>query len=183
MRNICNTSTLNNIGHEIIEYIKEQGHNNFRFNTIEDNHKYGVFMNDAIQNARAMEDKWQALGMYAYKDGKGSIIQTPHIEIAKDAELLLSSISKQIFSSDKYTECISFQYWINTRFVRFFVAMSLSTLKPLNNQTFRFVPAPPTNPDGTYNWTLKYTDKGLYEYYNLPQKYIDVIESVIKERK
>lgn len=28
-----------------------------------------------------------------------------------------------------------------------------------------------------------YTDEELYEHFNLSQKYIDVIESVIKERK
>ena len=48
----------------------------------------------------------------------------------------------------------------------------------LTNDYFRFVPAPPS---GKFDHI--YTDQELYEAFNLPQKYIDIIESVIKERK
>lgn len=48
----------------------------------------------------------------------------------------------------------------------------------LTNDYFRFVQAPPT---GKFDHI--YTDEELYKVFNLPQKYIDVIESVIKERK
>lgn len=47
----------------------------------------------------------------------------------------------------------------------------------LTNHVFRFVPAPPT---GKFDHI--YTDKELYKDFNLPQKYIDVIEAVVKER-
>ena len=46
------------------------------------------------------------------------------------------------------------------------------------SHVFRFVPAPPT---GKFDHI--YTDKELYKDFNLPQKYIDVIEAVVKERK
>lgn len=48
----------------------------------------------------------------------------------------------------------------------------------MNDNTFKFVPAPPS---GKFDHI--YTDEELYKEFNLPQKYIDVIESVIKERK
>lgn len=46
------------------------------------------------------------------------------------------------------------------------------------NSFFRFVPAPPS---GKFDHI--YTDAELYKAFNLPQKYIDVIEAVVKERK
>ena len=95
---------------------------------------------------------------------------------ATDDKAIASSLA---FSSDDLTECESFISWINTRFTRFFVAINISKLTGIIcNQCFRFVPAPPS---GKFDHI--YTDEELYKAFNLPQKYIDVIEAVIKERK
>ena len=51
-------------------------------------------------------------------------------------------------------------------------------LLPADVFYWRFVPAPPS---GKFDHI--YTDEELYKAFNLPQKYIDVIETVIKERK
>lgn len=70
--------------------------------------------------------------------------------------------------------------WLNCRFTRFFVAINISKLTGIfTNDCFRFAPAAP--PSGKFDHV--YTDEELYEHFNLSQKYIDVIESVIKERK
>ena len=59
------------------------------------------------------------------------------------------------------------------------MAINISKLGPmLDDNCFRFVPAPPS---GKFDHI--YTDTELYKAFNLPQKYIEVIESVIKERK
>ncbi len=83
-----------------------------------------------------------------------------------------------IFTSDNINECKSFYSWFDTKFVRFFVLINISSLTIINDNTFRFVPAPPS---GRFDHI--YTDEELYKVFNLPQKYIDVIESIIKERK
>ena len=76
-------------------------------------------------------------------------------------------------------ECRSLESWINCKFTRFFVLMNISKLTGiLTNHYWRFVPAPPS---GKFDHI--YTDAELYKAFNLPQKYIDVIEAVIKERK
>lgn len=83
------------------------------------------------------------------------------------------------FSSDSKAECESFISWLNCKFTRFFVACNISKLTGiLTNDYFRFVPAPPT---GKFDHI--YTYQELYEAFDLPQKYRDVIEAVIKERK
>lgn len=59
------------------------------------------------------------------------------------------------------------------------VDINISKLNNIQtNHCFRFVPAPPS---GKFDHI--YTDAELYKAFNLPQKYIDVIEAVIKERK
>lgn len=87
--------------------------------------------------------------------------------------------AKCIFESDSRDECESFGTWIYSKFTRFFLVPNISKLNNIQtNHCFRFVPAPPS---GKFDHI--YTDAELYKAFNLPQKYIDVIEAVIKERK
>lgn len=66
---------------------------------------------------------------------------------------------------------------LNCKFTKFFVACNISKLTGiLTNDYFRFVPALPT---GKFDHI--YIDQELYEAFDLPQKYRDVIEAVIKE--
>ncbi len=84
-----------------------------------------------------------------------------------------------IFASDIVDECKSFMSWVDTKFVRFFILLNISKLDGVfSDYYFRFVPAPPS---GKFDHI--YTDEELYKAFNLPQKYIDVIEAVVKERK
>ena len=89
-----------------------------------------------------------------------------------------SGTSGCVFRSDNKEECKSFVSWLNTKFTRFFVAINISKLTGiLTDDYFRFVPAPPS---GKFDHI--YTDEEPYKAFNLPQKYIDVIEAVVKER-
>ena len=69
----------------------------------------------------------------------------------------------------------SFISFVNTKTVRFLIMLSLYV--PItNNICWRFVPAPEA-------FDHIFTDQELYEKYNLTDEEIDIIESVIKERK
>lgn len=89
-----------------------------------------------------------------------------------------SGASVNIFTSDSIDECEFFVSWLDTKFTRFFALINISSVTIMNANSFRFVPAPPS---GKFDHI--YTDKELYDAFNLPQKYRDVIEAVIKERK
>ena len=82
------------------------------------------------------------------------------------------------FSSNDEQFCKHFVSWLNCRLTRFMVVITAKQTGILNDYGFRFVPAPPS---GKFDHI--YTDEELYKAFNLPQKYIDVIEAVIKERK
>lgn len=73
-------------------------------------------------------------------------------------------------------EADSFISYLNTRFVRFLVFLNAFTVAAVNRETWRFVPAPDA-------FDHIFTDKELYDKYNLTPEEIAIIESVIKERK
>ena len=63
-------------------------------------------------------------------------------------------------------ECESFTSYVNTKLIRFLVALGLCASSTRNIETWRFVPAPPS---GKFDHI--YTDQELYDAFNLPQKY------------
>lgn len=75
-----------------------------------------------------------------------------------------------------YKEAESFISYINTRIVRFLVFLNAFTVGVINDETWRFVPDP-----GEFDHI--FTDDELYKKYGLSQEEINIIESVIKERK
>lgn len=83
------------------------------------------------------------------------------------------------FASDSIDECKSYLSYLNSKLVRFLLSCNYSKLTGvICDYCFRFVPAPPS---GKFDHI--YTDDELYKDFNLSQKYIDVIEAVVKERK
>ena len=73
-------------------------------------------------------------------------------------------------------QCSYFRSYINSKFVRFLVLMSIHGVGIYDRETWRFVPDP-----GAFDHI--FTDQELYKKYNLTDEEIDIIESVIKERK
>lgn len=95
-------------------------------------------------------------------------------------------IDNCVNNKNSHTSCIkncktqeeakSFISYLNTKFVRFLVGLASHTVAIINDETWRFVPAPEA-------FDHIFTDAELYEKYNLTQEEINIIESVIKERK
>ena len=111
---------------------------------------------------------------------------TPHymlsdLKLMSSKGLNLSADSFIFFESDNIDECKSFISYMYTKLVRFLISCNVGLYKGWNKkETFKFVP------DAPLGYNHLYTDEELYKVFNLPQKYIDVIESVIKvikERK
>lgn len=82
-----------------------------------------------------------------------------------------------IFSTDSINEAKSFISYMYTRLARFLFLSSVCKLTGVYNDfDWRFVPAPEA-------FDHIFTDKELYEKYKLTAEEINIIESVIKERK
>jgi site-specific DNA-methyltransferase (adenine-specific) len=70
----------------------------------------------------------------------------------------------------------SLKSYLSTRLIQFIINASLIGANLTNKESWRFVPDP-----GTFDHI--FTDEELYKKYNLTDEEINIIESVIKERK
>lgn len=164
-RSILNEESLLNIGQEIIDYLGD--YTKFHFPCITRNKRYEVWMNTKVSGY-----DWYATKNPRYVLSTSRLLDNSRGD-TYDGE------AKCIFESDDIEECKSFASWIYSRFTRFFLVPNISKLNNIQtDHCFRFVPAPPS---GKFDHI--YTDEELYDAFNLPQKYRDVIEAVIKERK
>lgn len=177
-RNMKCSKTLFNIGDEIMNYLGD--YNKFKFSN-NTNRRFRVLTNNHAPGG----------ALYAFSKtakhinviGKSYILDTQTGKLGYGEDNLPDDAT-EVFSSDNVSECVSFISWLNTKFVRFFVAINISKLAPMMcNECFALVPAPELNDKLEYKFDHIYTDSELYKKFNIPQKYIDVIESVIKARK
>lgn len=170
-RNITDGQTLLNIGYDIITFLGE--YKTYKISTNKKDGAYKYWVNQLFSLGGG--SPWDRVLLT--QDGKCKIIGAGYI--VKDATDYRAGVSECIFSSDDKAECESFVSWINTKFTRFFLICNVAKLTTtFDNAYFRFVPAPPS---GKFDHI--YTDQELYDAFNLPQKFRDVIEAVIKERK
>jgi len=168
-RSITGRQSLLNIGNEIIDYInsvyKIDSSTQLRFIKNDYSKKFKVVAVTKIPgflNGFQKETPSYITSIYTIEED---------FKQKADREVL--------FSSNIKSECESFISYMYTRVVRFLYFCNISKLSaPYTDDCFRFVPAPPS---GKFDHI--YTDEELYKAFNLPQKYIDVIEAVIKERK
>lgn len=169
-RDIRNGATLLNIGNEIVNSLGL--YKSYSFSKSMDK-RYVVVNSNKIIGAK---------GCCFLTDGTATVLSASDVRerqvFEKDSELFGTKVDV-VFSSDNLEECLSFISWVDSKFVRFLVLINISKLGPcFTDHYFHFVPAPPS---GKFDHI--YTDQELYDAFNLPQKYRDVIEAVIKERK
>lgn len=186
VRDITHQQSLWNIGQEIINYIGD--YKTYHFEPLYTRKAFTVNMNTQLMQSLTASGAWDwdascIKPEYVGKGGflfnqNGQLLVLNKTRVLRGDEKSSVSASKDVFTSDDIEECKSFYSWINSKFVRFFVLINISSLTLLNDNSFRFVPAPPS---GKFDHI--YTDEELYKAFKLPQKYIDVIEETIKERK
>lgn len=185
VRDITHQQSLWNIGNEIVEYLGD--YKKYSIEEVIDKKDYTININKQLRqslsgawdwNNSCIDKKYIGHGGYLFNQKEYNIGVIDKIRCLKKDEESTSGTSTNVFTSDSIDECKSFYTWITSKFTRFFILINISSLTIINDNTFRFVPAPPS---GKFDHI--YTDEELYKAFNLPQKYIDVIESVIKERK
>lgn len=175
-RKITNAESLLNIVNMVIDYLGN--YKSFKF--VDTQGEYAVNIGKCIRNERGKKDMYQALGIISYNTGKASVLENTEIIKRIDNKFKTTiENSEIIFQDNDIKKCESFESWLTSKFVRFFLLGNISTRSDIfNDNYFRFVPAPPS---GKFDHI--YTDEELYKTFNLPQEYIDIIEAIIKERK
>lgn len=174
-RSINNRETLHNIGVSIIEKVSK--HEKFMFDTT-DSHRYAVWTGNQINGGNGWgysnrEDPTATFNA----DGKFKCTGSSVIVDNYKHEVDSRGASSITFTSDSDEECKNFISWIDTKLVRFLVAMNISKLGPIfTNDYFRFVPKP------FKDFSEPYTDLDMYVYYGLTIAEVEVIDNLILER-
>ena len=105
---------------------------------------------------------------------KYNVISIPQVVEAKDINSL-AKVRTLTFSCDSLDKCKSYVSFMESKLVKFLM-LSARIGTMVGGEAKRFVPAPEA-------FDHIFTDAELYEKYNLTQEEINIIESVIKERK
>lgn len=173
-RQIINGETLLNIGAEIIKHIGNYTSFNpdpFKASEIGGGRQYGAWINNLVPgNQQVQAGGFLGIGMQYIQEFKPPMNQVGLYYTAKT-----------------YKECEYYLQYLKTKFVRFFLSCYYSKLTGvICKQCFKFVPSPMIL-DNSGNrvrgeFDHIYTDDELYKTWNIPQKYIEVIEAVVKER-
>lgn len=163
---------LNNLGHEISRKITCR--EDFRQLMITQQDKYGryeVWLNNKI----AVGSNWEC-SLYA-KDGKFYCLSLVRIIDTLSKSIEKPDDSSLVFASSNLLEAQSFKSYLDSKFVRYLVSCSIGGLSGVSagDTWWRYVPTPEL-------FDHIFTDKELYEKYNLTYQEINVIESLIKER-
>lgn len=186
VRDITHGQSLWNIGNEIVNYIGSCNH--YDIVPVVQRKAYTLNANTQINVSTTASQAWdfKRKGIKPEYIGNGGVLFNlagnigliGKMRILKSDEVSSSKTSANIFTSDIEDECKSFKSWINTKFVRFFVLINIGSTTVISDTSFKLVPAPPS---GKFDHI--YTDEELYKSFNIPQKYIDIIEAVIRERE
>lgn len=179
VRDITNEQSLNNIGNKLNQLLCDT--EKFKFDRTERDRKYYVCTNSMMTGGCGWgyTDRENPCGTYN-REGMLHVLGT---SIIRDSYNYSRDTSERgcesiAFTSDSKEECESFISYINTKLFRFMVLMNVSKLNSiLTDHYFRFAPRVPNN-----KYDHIFTDNEIYEYFNIPEEYITVIEAVIKER-
>ena len=205
IRAILNRETLWNVGNSVVDLMGRYNKLDIE-NMAQLNNKARYFVNSNNQSTKGgggystkMQD---ASGKWVTKDGivgHGGMLFNPKtrdipvitkinvidsLDAAKD--LLIAGASRNLFYSNSLEECESYVSYITTKLIRFLILINFNKQTLFDRNTFRFVPSPMIL-DNSGNrirgeFDHIYTDDELYKTWNIPQKYIEVIEAVVKER-
>ena len=187
-RSISHEETLWNCGNTIFTKIKaSSNYKPYVLNEIAKNKrkKYTINANKQLNVGTGSSGcwDWERGCIKADWVGKGGVLFTEKgaqilgkVILIRNGIDLSSGTSVDIFTTNNIDEAKSFVSWLFTKFIRFLIMINIGSLTMINKRGFRFIPDP-----GPFDHI--FTDEELYQKYNLTQDEIDIIESVIKERK
>ena len=198
-RTLTNGDTLWNIGYQCLGCLGQ--YKKMQFDDLKIHKAFKVSANKQLSvggmGYRVQEQ--DSNGHWVLKDdiiGKGGPLLQPDgntyalgkTGIMRDSQSGVSGTSFDVFRSDSINECKQFKSYIETKFIRFILLVNNAGLSSFGNlQIWEKAPIPMVLDEQGNRVPGKfdhmYTDEELYKTWNLPQKYIDVIEAVIKERK
>ena len=194
VRDISLQQSLWNIGNDVVSNLVSnfQNYPKLKINNVPYCNRYCILMSTQSQKQlgqsgaydwenKQIDRNYLGKGGVAFnRDGKSSVIGTTQLAISEIGSRPKEEAKEKIviFTSNNKEECESYDSYINSKLVKFLVFITISSMRTANSNSFRFVPMPLY---GKFDHI--YTDKEIYQMFKVPQEHIDIIESIIKDRK
>lgn len=128
----------------------------------DDINRYKVVSNEMFGYSFFFDDSGKMIGSPGYRVLGKNTVCSKHYVVYR--------------AFDDENEAKSLTSYLNTKLIRFITALALTGTTTSKSEFWRFVPDP-----GAFDHI--FTDQELYKKYNLTDEEINIIESVIKERK
>jgi hypothetical protein len=169
-------TNISSVYNNIIKKITNNNFKQFKTESFFEN-DYMVYTNDSIAiGGKAHKNMGGERYTYLLSN-KGNMMCISKSEIVHKGDSPLVKNSVMTFSSNNIDECKYFIKWTELRFTRFLFLCGLISRNSVGKDiAWRFVPDP-------IAFDHIFTDEELYKKYNLTPEEINIIESVIKERK
>lgn len=173
-REFTNKSSLNNLGQEIINKLKD--YKPFLVSEHTDDKEYQAWVGALISTDSIIDSDGKWINSVISEKALSYILGICELNTLEEVQQGLQHDNyNPLFTSDSLLEVISFLSYAYTKFVRFLIFNSICGLRSTGQDTWwRFVP------DQTFDHI--FTDAELYEKYNLSEEDIAVIEGTIAER-
>lgn len=180
--------SLINISDSILDKLYSSGFQQYHPKKV-DELSYNFYLTSQFGGSGAPTNRFFAT------DGKALVLSD--YEILKMGIRPKSNTTMRLFSSDNLDECNNYLSWIYSKFVRFLLVCGMCVRSSVSDECWRFVPNPGSfdrifedkpldgyTPDENGEYKVNgVVHCSLYVKYKLTQQEIDVIESVIRERK
>lgn len=185
-RSIINEESLWNCGNSVVNKIKQSNdYKQYWLREVVDRKRYTININKQMNVATGssgcwdwdkscIKQSWIGKGGVIFAEKGTNILPTP--KLITESQDNSSGTSIDVFTTDDIDEAKSFVSWTFTKFIRFLLMINIGSLTMMNEHGWRFVPDP-----GAFDHI--FTDEELYAKYGLTDEEINIIESVIKERK
>lgn len=155
-----------------IQQIIRKMHTDDKIHFCKDIKKYNLIATSALNGGNSGNDG----SFYNVNDGKISVVANLRMVSNEEYNKKSGSSVEVYFQSDELSECESFKSYVDTKTIRFLVFLGLYTRNVRDDTTWRFVPVPDA-------FDHIFTDEELYKKYELSADEIDIIESVINDRR
>ena len=181
--------SLINISDSIVDKLYSSGFQQYHPKKV-DELSYNFYLTSQFGGSGAPTNRFFAT------DGKALVLSD--YEILKMGIRPKSNTTMRLFSSDNLNECNNYLSWIYSKFVRFLLVCGMCVRSSVSDECWRFVPNPGSfdrifedkpldgyTPDENGEYIDADGNKhcSLYAKYKLSDEEINVIESVIRERK
>lgn len=178
-RDIGNCLSLNNVHYELSKILGLDGTNGLKLSRLNCDGGYVLWAGKYSDWGEVVTTSIDGKTAKRNFDVDGSTLVNQPSEILKRGQVPKYSTYSIVYANDDIVRVESCKSYLDAKLTRFMILGQIYKYgDTLNDATYSYVPMPPNN-----SFDHVFTDEELYEYFNIPEHIIEIIEKVVKEHK